>query len=344
MLYTHLGRTGLKVSRLCLGTMNFGPHTAEKDAYRIMDTALEAGLTFFDTANVYGGWGDRPQAHHGWTEEIIGRWFALGDERRERVVLATKVYNPMANPLDGPNDEGGYSAYKIKRSVEASLRRLQTDHIELYQMHHIDPHAPWEEVWGAFEDLISAGKVVYAGSSNFGARHLCWAQQAAQSRHFLGLVSEQHKYSLLTRQPELEVLPAALELGLGVIPWSPLAGGLLGGHALDGQGGQRSAEAGASLDSGVRARLERFHELAAAAGHSPANLALAWTLANPVVTAPIIGPRTPEQLTQTLVVPEIKLDADLLAALDEIFPGPGDPGSGADPGAESATGPWAYAW
>ncbi|MDR2565816.1 MAG: aldo/keto reductase [Bifidobacteriaceae bacterium] len=344
MLYTHLGRIGLKVSRLCLGTMNFGPQADEPTAYRIMDAALDAGLTFFDTANVYGGWGGKPEAHSGWTEEIIGRWFALGDGRREKVVLATKLHGAMNNPLDGPNDQRGYSAYKIKRSVEASLSRLQTDHIELYQMHHIYPHAPWDEVWGAFEDLVAAGKVVYVGSSNFGARHLCWAQQAAQSRHFVGLVSEQHKYSLLTRQPELEVLPAALELGLGVIPWSPLGGGLLGGHALDGQGGERSSNAAAQLDDAVRARLARFHELAASAGVSPANLALAWTLANPAVTAPIIGPRTTEQLAETLAVPEIKLDTDLLAALDEVFPGPGDPGTGADPGAQRATAPWAYAW
>jgi aryl-alcohol dehydrogenase-like predicted oxidoreductase len=309
-----------------------------------MDAALDAGVTFFDTANVYGGWGDKPQAHSGWTEEIIGRWFAQGGDRREKVVLATKVYNPMKNALDGPNDDRGYSAYKIKRAVEDSLRRLQTDHIELYQMHHIDPHAPWEEVWGAFEDLVSAGKVVYVGSSNFGARHLCWAQAAAASRHFLGLVSEQHKYSLLTRQPELELLPAALELGLGVIPWSPLEGGLLGGHALDGQGGNRSSTAAQQLDDAARTRLEQFHQLAASTGETPANLALAWTLAHPAVTAPIIGPRTVEQLNEALQVPEIKLDTDLLAALDQIFPGPGDPGSGANPSDPAATAPWAYAW
>jgi aryl-alcohol dehydrogenase-like predicted oxidoreductase len=324
--------------------MNFGPETDEATSFKIMDAALDAGLTFFDTANVYGGWGDKPEVHSGWTEEIIGRWFALGGGRREKVVLATKVHGAMNDPLDGPNDARGYSAYKIKRAVEASLRRLRTDRIELYQMHHIDAHAPWDEVWGAFEDLIAAGKVVYAGSSNFGARHLCWAQQAAAGRHFLGLVSEQHKYSLLVRQPELEVLPTALELGLGVIAWSPLGGGLLGGHALDGRGGQRSASAADGLDDAARSRLTRFHELAANAGVSPANLALAWTLANPAVTAPIIGPRTPEQLAEALAVPEIELDADLLAGLDQLFPGHGDPGTGADPAAIEATAPWAYAW
>ncbi|MDR2381539.1 MAG: aldo/keto reductase [Bifidobacteriaceae bacterium] len=344
MQYTHLGHSGLLVSRLCLGTMNFGPQTDEPTAYKIMDAALDAGLTFFDTANVYGGWGDKPEKHPGWTEEIIGRWFALGGGRRETVVLATKLNGTMQDPTLGPNDRPGYSAYKIKRAVEASLRRLQTDHIELYQMHHIDPHAPWDEVWGAYEDLITAGKVVYAGSSNFGARHLCWAQAAAANRHFLGLVSEQHRYSLLTRQPELEVLPAALELGLGVIAWSPLAAGLLGGHALDGQGGERSSSAAASLDGPARARLERFHALAKDAALHPANLALAWTLVNPAMTAPIIGPRSVEQLNQMLEVPGITLDSTLLKALDELFPGPGDPGSGADPASREATAPWAYAW
>jgi aryl-alcohol dehydrogenase-like predicted oxidoreductase len=324
--------------------MNFGPHTDEPESFRIMDAAADAELTFFDTANVYGGWGDRPERHHGWTEEIIGRWFAQGGGRRDKVVLATKLYGSMSNPLDGPNDAPGYSAYKIKRAVEASLRRLQTDRIELYQMHHVDPLTPWDEVWGAYEDLIAAGKVVYAGSSNFGARHLCHAQAAAQSRHFLGLVSEQHRYSLLTRQPELEVLPAARELGLGVIPWSPLAAGLLAGHALDGLGGARSQTAAKRLDDADRQRLVRFHQLAAENGVSPANLALAWTLANPAVTAPIIGPRSVDQLTEVLAVPEITLDAATLSALDQIFPGPGVPGSGADPGAQAATAPWAYAW
>ncbi|MDR1118570.1 MAG: aldo/keto reductase [Bifidobacteriaceae bacterium] len=344
MQYTHLGRSGLLVSRLCLGTMNFGPQTEEADSFKIMDAALDAGLTFFDTANVYGGWGNKPGSHSGWTEEIVGRWFAQGGGRREKTVLATKLYNPMNNPLDGPNDTRGYSAYKIKRAVEASLSRLQTDHIELYQMHHIDPHCPWDEVWGAYENLIAEGKVVYAGSSNYGARHICWAQEAARARHFLGLVSEQHQYSLLKRQPELELLPAALEEGLGVIPWSPLAGGLLGGHALDGKGGERSSMAAKALSDAVRASLEGFHALAADLGHSPANLALAWTLANPAVTAPIIGPRTVGQLEEALAVPDIKLDAATLAKLDELFPGPGNPATGADPAAIEATAPYAYSW
>jgi aryl-alcohol dehydrogenase-like predicted oxidoreductase len=248
------------------------------------------------------------------------------------VVLATKVYGDMADRLLGPNDAAGLSAYKIKRQLEESLRRLQTDQVELYQMHHIYRGAPWDEVLGAFEDLVRAGKVVYVGSSNFGARHLAYAQAAAKERHFLGLVSEQHKYSLLCRLPELEVLPAAQELGIGVIPWSPLDGGLLSGHALDNQAGWRSQRAAAHLTEPERQTLLAFNALCAELGESPANVALAWTLVHPAVTAPIIGPRTLGQFNDTLRVVELQLDQAFLDQLDEIFPGPGGPS------------PEAYSW
>jgi aryl-alcohol dehydrogenase-like predicted oxidoreductase len=330
MRYTYLGRTGLRVSRLCLGTMNWGPQTDEKDAYAIMDAALEAGVNYFDTANVYGHRGPAPM-HRGWTEEIIGRWFALGGGRRESVVLATKVYGEMGDAADGPNDDAGVSAFKIRRQVEGSLRRLQTDHIEIYQMHHITRHAPWDEIWGAYEALIAQGKIYYAGSSNFAARHLCYAQFEAQKRHFLGLVSEQHKYSLLTREPELEVLPAASDLGIGVICWSPLAGGLLGGHALDASEG-RSARSARELTPAQRSQIQAFHTLAAGLGESPANVALAWLLAQPGITAPIIGPRTLAHFTESLRAVDIVLDDTTLARLDEIFPGPG------------GSAPEAYSW
>ena len=323
MQYTYLGRTGLKVSRLCLGTMNFGPQTPEADAFAIMDAAIDAGINFFDTANVYGGRGQR-----GLTETILGRWFAKGGARREKVVLATKVYGFMDNILDGPNDASGLSAYKIRRSIEGSLRRLQTDHIELYQMHHIDTHAPWDEIWGAYEDLIAAGKVVYAGSSNFGARHLCYAQAAAEQRHFLGLVSEQHKYSLDCRLPELELLPAAGDLGIGVIAWSPLGGGLLG----DQPGSDRSQRALAEASPAQRDAVDRFVTLAAGLATKPSILALAWLLTRPVLTAPIIGPRTPAQLADALKATSLTLDDAALKSLDDIFPGPGGPA------------PDAYAW
>ncbi|MEK8129148.1 aldo/keto reductase [Paenibacillus filicis] len=325
MEYTFLGKTGMRVSRLCLGTMNFGVDTDEQTAFRIMDEALDAGITFFDTANIYG-WGKNA----GLTESIIGRWFAQGGNRRERVVLATKVHEPISNPDDGPNDVRGLSLYKIRRHLEGSLKRLQTDHVELYKMHHIDRRTPWEELWEAFESQVRSGKVDYIGSSNFAGWHLVKAQAAAKERHFMGLVCEQHKYNLLERLPELEVLPAAQDLNLGVVAWSPLAGGLLGGNALK-SAGTRTAQQAGKIEK-HRHQLERFSALCAELGESEANVALAWTLANPVMTAPIIGPRTVEQLQGSLRAVEIRLDEQVLRELDDIFPGPG------------GAAPEAYAW
>lgn len=326
MQYAALGRSGLKVSRLCLGTMNFGVDTDEREAYRIMDAALDAGINFFDTANVYGGVGSR-----GKTEEIIGRWFAQGGGRREKVVLATKVYGDMEDLHDGPNALRGLSAYKIRRHLEASLRRLQTDHIELYQMHHVDRSVSWDEIWEAFQVQVYQGKIGYVGASNFAGRDLVKAQYEAKARHFMGLVSEQHKYSLLCRWPELEVLPAAEEHGIGVIAWSPLDGGLLGGNALNPAQGSRSARNQARAEQ-RRSQLEAFSQLCKELGESEANVALAWTLTHPAMTGPIIGPRTLEQLESTLRVVDIVLDEPVLKRLDEIFPGPG------------GDAPKAYAW
>ncbi len=325
MQYTKLGRSGLSVSRLCLGTMNFGPATEEKDAFRIMDMALDHGITFFDTANVYGG-----QEHRGWTEEIIGRWFAQGGNRRERVVLATKVYGNMTE-LDGPNNVGGLSSYKIYRHIDASLKRLQTDHIELYQMHHIDRSVSWAELWEAFATLIMQGKIGYVGASNFAGWDLVKAQYEAKAKGVFGLVSEQHKYHLLCRLPELEVLPAARDLGIGIIPWSPLAGGLLGGTALTSNRGTRTARQTEEIEK-LRPQLEAYSALCQEIGETESVVALAWLLANPAVTAPIIGPRTAEQLESALRAVELTLSADVLHRLDEIFPGPG------------GDAPRAYAW
>lgn len=326
MEYAYLGKSGLKVSRICLGTMNFGPETDEKESFRIMDAALDAGINFFDTANVYGGQGNK-----GRTEEIIGRWFAQGGGRREKVVLATKVYNDMENPLDGPNRPRGLSAYKIRRHLEESLRRLNTDYIELYQMHHVDRNVTWDELWEAFQIYVNQGKIGYVGSSNFAGRDLVKAQYEAKARHTLGLVSEQHKYSLLCRLPELEVLPAAKEHGIGVIAWSPLDGGLLGGNALKASGGSRSTRSQERVEAN-REKLEQFAKLCREIGESEANVALAWTLMHPAMTAPIIGPRTLEQFLNTLRVVDIKLTEDIMKRLDEIFPGPG------------GEAPQAYAW
>lgn len=324
--YTYLGRTGMKVSRLCLGTMNFSVATEEKEAFRIMDAALDAGITFFDTANVYG-WGQ----NSGLTETIIGRWFAQGGGRREKVVLATKVYGQMNDANDGPNDEAGLSLYKIRRHLEGSLNRLQTDHIELYQMHHIDRRTSWEELWSGFEALVKQGKVDYVGSSNFAGWHLAKAQSAAEKRHFMGLVSEQHQYNLVNRNAELEVLPAALDYGLGVVVWSPLAGGLLGGSALNAQKGTRTSQSPFSVER-YRQQLEQYATLCDELGETQANVALAWLLSNPAVSAPIIGPRTIEQLENTLRAVDIQLDQAAIDELDRIFPGPG------------GAAPEAYAW
>ncbi|MBN1921193.1 MAG: aldo/keto reductase [Anaerolineae bacterium] len=323
MQYTHLGRTGLLVSKLCLGTMNFGPQTTEADSFAIMDRALELGINFFDTANVYG-W----KKGEGWTEQILGRWFAQGGGRREKVVLATKVYGGMG---DWPN-ESKLSAYHIRRACEESLRRMQTDHIDLYQMHHVDRETPWEEVWQAMEQLVREGKVLYVGSSNFAGWHIAQAQGEAQKRHFMGLVCEQSLYNLNARMVELEVIPACQGLGLGVIPWSPLAGGLLGGVLQKIEAGRRASERLQRDVEKYRPRIEAYETLCASLGEAPADVALAWLLHNSAVTAPIIGPRTLEQLNGSLRALEIQLDEAALQRLDEIFPGPG------------GTAPEAYAW
>jgi len=312
MEYTHLGRSGLSVSRLCLGTMNFGPQTPEPDAHLVMDRAHEVGLNFFDTANVYG-W----VKGEGITEQIIGRWFAQGGGRRERTVIATKLYGSMS---DWPNDTF-LSALNIRKACDASLTRLQTDYIDLYQMHHVDRATPWEEVWEAFEVLRQQGKILYAGSSNFAGWHIARAQEAAQRRHYSGLVSEQSIYNLLTRDIEREVIPAAQEYGLGVIPWSPLHGGLLGGVLRKEQEGKRRTEGRAK--EGLekhRPQIEQWEALCDDLGADPSVVGLAWLLQRPGVTAPIVGPRTVEQLDQNLQALDLTLDAATLERLDEIFP------------------------
>jgi aryl-alcohol dehydrogenase-like predicted oxidoreductase len=323
MQYTPLGRSGLLVSRLCLGTMNFGPHTSEEDSYRIMDRALELGINFFDTANTYG-W----VKGEGITEQIIGRWWSQGGGRREKVVIATKVYGVMG---DWPN-ESRLSALHIKRACEASLRRLKTDYIDLYQMHHVDRECPWEEIWQAMEQLYREGKILYVGSSNFAGWHIAQAQELAKQRHFMGLVSEQSLYNLNARMIELEVIPACLHYGIGIIPWSPLASGLLGGILKGVREGRRASEGVQKMLETHRDRIERYEAFCEELGEEPANVALAWLLHQPAVTAPIIGPRTLEQLERSMRALEIRLDEDALKRLDEIFPGPGGPA------------PEAYAW
>jgi aryl-alcohol dehydrogenase-like predicted oxidoreductase len=323
MEYKHLGRSGVKVSRLCLGTMNFGPHTSEPDSFALMDRALELGINFFDTANVYG-W----KLGEGWTEQIIGRWFAQGGGRREKVVLATKVYGRMG---EWPN-QSRLSALHIKRACEDSLRRLKTDWIDVYQMHHVDRETPWEEIWQAMEQLVREGKVVYVGSSNFAGWHLAQAQEVARSRHFLGLVSEQSLYNLNERTIELEVIPACEAYGIGLIPWSPLGRGLLAGVLQSVNSGRRADEDLKKEVAQSRPRLEAYEGLCARIVERPADVALAWLLHQRAVTSPIIGPRTMEQLEGTMRALSLPLETDILKQLDELFPGPG------------GTAPESYAW
>jgi NDP-hexose 2,3-enoyl reductase len=328
MEYTNLGRTGLSVSRLCLGTMNFGPQTTEPDSFAIMDRSLELGINFFDTANVYG-W----KLGEGVTENIIGRWFAQGGDRRDKVVLATKVYGRMG---EWPN-ESNLSARHIISACEASLRRLQTDWIDLYQMHHVSRTTPWEEIWQAMEVLVTQGKVRYVGSSNFAGWHLVAAQESANRRHFLGLVSEQCIYNLLTRHVELEVIPAAQQYGIGIIPWSPLHGGLLSGalrKLREGTAGRTSSGRASEDLERHREAIEEYEKLSADLGEDPTNVALAWLLSRPGVTAPIIGPRTMDQLDGALRALEISPVEETLASLDRIFPPIGSGGPG----------PEAWAW
>ena len=312
MQYTQLGRTGLSVSRLCLGTMNFSWTTEKADALKVMDAAHEKGINFFDTANRYG----RPVP--GVTESLIGEWFAQGGGRREKTVLATKLYGPMG---EWPN-ESKLSALNIRRALDASLKRLQTDYVDLYQFHHIDRNTPWEEIWQAMEVAVRQGKILYNGSSNFAGWHIAKAQGAAKARNYMGLVSEQSIYNLFNRTVELEVLPACIDFGIGVIPWSPLNGGLLGGILRKQAEGQRRLEGRSkeALDK-YRPQVEAYEALCAEIGEEPGDVALAWLLHQPAVTAPIIGPRTADQLDAAERAVELRLDGDTLERLDEIFPG-----------------------
>jgi aryl-alcohol dehydrogenase-like predicted oxidoreductase len=328
MDYTHLGRTGTSVSRIVLGTMNFGDRTSEEEAFAIMDRALELGVNFFDTANAYGG-----AAGRGATEEIIGRWFAARPGVRDDIVLATKVHSPMTSPTDDGDvvNARGASAWQVRREAAASLRRLQTDRIDLYQFHHIDRHISWPELWQAMEVLVARGEVVYTGSSNFAAWNIAQANEIAHQRHFLGLVSEQSLYNLTQRSIELEVIPAAQNYGLGILPWSPLAGGLLSGGSSDAKA-RSNADRVASAREERREQLDAYEQFAQERGWTPSALGLAWLLHQPGVTGPIIGPRTVAQLESAVSALEIVLSADDLQRLDEIFPGPG------------GQAPEAYAW
>ena len=328
--YRRLGKSGMQVSNLCLGTMNFGWHTSVEDSFAIMDRALELGINFFDTADVYG-WTE----YHGYTEEILGRWFDQGAGRRENVILATKVYNPANREKSDrePNRSGrSLSALKIRRHLEASLQRLKTDVIDLYQMHHIDRQCSWAETWEAFASLKAQGKVVYVGSSNFAGWHIATASQEADRRGMYGLASEQSVYNLNSRMIELEVIPACVEYGMGLIPYSPVDGGMLAGAVEKEKSGRRGDDWITSRLERDRAKISAYEALCGKIGHEPAQVAMAWLLHNPAVTAPSIGPRTLKHLEDAVRATEIRLDQETLQALDRIFPGPG------------GAAPEAYAW
>ncbi len=314
MTYAKLGRSNLTVSRICLGTMHFGPRASEKEAFRIMDRALESGINFFDTANVYGG-----SAGTGKTEEIIGNWFSQGGGRRDKVVLATKVYAAMG-AAPGPNEEAGVSAYKVRRHVADSLRRLQTDHIDLYQVHHIDRRITGEEFWGTFEGLVNRGDVTYVGTSNFPGWGLAKFQMLAAQRGFLGIVSEQAQYNLLNRIPELEVIPAARDLGIGLLSYMPLAGGLLAGKKKSEAGSRTSVVEGEyRMKVEGNPQLDAFSELCRTIGEDERAVAIAWTLANPATVSAIVGMRSVDNLDGVLRAAELELDKETMGRLDEIF-------------------------
>lgn len=310
MRYRQLGRSALKVSELCLGTMNFGPRTSEADSFAILDAAVDAGINFIDTANQYGG-----RLGVGATESLLGRWLAQNRGRRDRLVLATKVHEPMSDDI---NDRG-LSARHIQAACDASLRRLGVDHIDLYQMHHIDRTAPVEEIWQAMDRLIAQGKITYVGSSNFPGWEIARSSEHARAGRRLGLVSEQTLYNLIERRAELEVLPACRAYGAGVITWSPLAGGLLAGGG-GSPGGRRSAEGALNAAASRAGQLSQFQALCDRLGETPSAVALAWLLHQPGVTSTIIGPAGLDQLTTVLRVPDLQLDDATLASLDGIFP------------------------
>jgi aryl-alcohol dehydrogenase-like predicted oxidoreductase len=326
MIYGHLGRSGLLVSRIGLGTMNFGYLADEPASFAVMDAAFDSGITLFDTADVYGGPQSPDMAKgYGVSEETVGRWLQRSG-RRDDIVLATKVYQPMGL---GPNDRR-LSAYHIRRACEASLRRLQIDHIDLYQMHHVDRATPWEEIWQAMEQLVREGKISYVGSSNFAAWDVALAQSAAAARNFLGLTSEQSLYNLAVRAVEMEVVPSLRHLGIGLIPYSPLHAGLLTGMLEAATDGRLPSEQLARVEA-YRDQLEAYENLCREMAAKPADVALAWLLANPVVSATIVGAMTIEELHADLGGLSVQLDGEIMDRLDQIWPGPGEA-------------PQAYAW
>jgi aryl-alcohol dehydrogenase-like predicted oxidoreductase len=334
MRYTKLGRSNMTVSKICLGTMHFGTVTSDDESFRIMDKALEMGINFFDTANVYGR-----DVYCGRTEEVIGKWFQHGSGRREQVVLATKVYGNMM-PTPPPNEESGLSAYKIRKHASDSLKRLQTDHIDLYQVHHIDSRISLEEFWTTFDRLINKGDVLYMGTSNYPGWGLAKYQMYAWQHGMVGFVSEQCQYNLLSRFPELEVFPAARDFGIGIIPYMPLGGGLLTGKKKSTEGFRtRQVEKEYNMNLTNNKQLEDYSALCREIGEAEPIVAIAWVLSSPAISSAIVGPRTVEHLEGLDRAAELILQPEQIARLNKLF----DINSGR-PLKPDAEAPAAFAW
>jgi aryl-alcohol dehydrogenase-like predicted oxidoreductase len=329
LIYNKIGASGLYVSRVCLGTMAFGGLCDEKESFRIMDVALDNGIYFFDCSNIYGSRRDKKTGvetgYSGLSEEIVGKWFAQGGGRREKVVLITKFMFPEGEQ-DGANNRSGLSAWKIRRNLDASLKRLQTDHVEIYMMHRVDRTVKWAELWPAFTAAQYQGKIDYVAGSAFAAHDIVSAQAEAEKRGILGLIADQHRYNLVCRVPELEVIPAMQKLGMGLLPFSPLGGGHLAGHALTDPGPRTS---GRKLNAAQIDQLQKFEAFSKEVGISQPKLALAWVLKNPVVSSILSGPRTVEMLEEAIASLDVVLDDEMMKKLDEIFPGPGGPATDA---------------
>jgi 1-deoxyxylulose-5-phosphate synthase len=319
MDHARLGRTGLQVSRLCLGTMTFGLQSDESTAVAILDRAAEGGIDFLDTSDAYPLGGDL--STRGTTEEILGRWL---QGKRDRFIVATKCFAPTGPaPFDGGN-----SRKHILAAVDASLRRLQTDYIDLYQLHGYDPATPIDETLGALDDIVHAGKVRYIGCSNFLTYQLVRAIGRSETLRLARFDSVQPRYNLLFRQIEREMLPFCHEDGVGVIPYNPIAGGLLSGkhsRTAPPPEGTRFTLGNAAQNYQDRYWHDRefdtvdaLRKLAGQAGVSLVTLSVAWVLANQAVTAPIIGASRPEQLDASLAAVEFELDDDLKGQLDVL--------------------------
>jgi aryl-alcohol dehydrogenase-like predicted oxidoreductase len=310
MQYRPLGRTGVQVSALCLGAMNFGGSTPEDEAHQILNTALDAGINFIDTSNNY---------NQGESEHILGRWFQSSG-RRQDVILATKVFRPVGPTI---NDQGA-SRYNIIRACENSLRRLGTDHIDLYQLHRPDFEVPQDETLRAFDDLVTSGKVRYIGCSTFPAWFLMEALSISEHEKLVRYVSEQPPYNLLDRRIENELIPLCQKYGLAVIPWSPIAGGILAGRYLaqdDYPAGSRAARS-ESFRTRVTGRANqvarRLAEMAQERGLTVTQLALLWVKEQPGITAPITGPRTHAHLEDALGIADQTLSEADRSLFDEL--------------------------